>query len=73
MPARTSKFAKGGNKCFAFKDSFIQGNFMKAFGKLSMYPKIKKYRLYQKLYPSLSNLDWLQQPTTYIFVGGKIG
>ena len=44
------KFTKGWNKCFAFKHSFIQGIFTKAFGKLSTNKKIRKYRLYQKLY-----------------------
>ena len=38
---------------FAFKHSFIRGNFTKAFGKLSTNQKIRKYRLYQKLYSTL--------------------
>ena len=46
------KYAKGWNKFFAFEYSFSQRNFTKAFGKLSTNPKIKKYKLYQKLYPS---------------------
>ena len=72
MSARAGNFANGWNKFFAFKHFHIQGNFTKAYGKLSRNPKVKKYKP-SKTLPFVIESGLAAITKKNIFVGGKTG